>query len=310
MALTVSQIVAASYPAVLNEKRKAANQWAENAAMRAFQKQGFIKRVDFGTILEHTLDYRRNSGVTTLANDFDQVSLAKVDVLTAAQFDPAQMSVPITWSKADEAKNPSQNQKIALVKTLLENGIESHDDKMEELIFGATENGFLGLQSLVPDSGQGSPGGINAAVETWWRNHTSDYASSGADIVATLATAFDDVIKGSGGQQPTLLVSGSEAHAIYEDTLTDNKRYVNIGEGDAGFKALMFRGCPWIFSQYGGTRIYGLNKSYRLNVSKDAFRTRGETIEIPAVNGYVTKLFTMFQATTDNKSRLLVITQA
>ncbi len=309
MAITVSQILSASYPAVLNEKRKPANQWAENAALRAFEKQGLVKRVDFGTVIEHTLDYRRNPGATTLANDFSEVSLAKVEVLTAAQFDPATASVPVTWSKADEAKNPSMNQKVALVKSLIENGITSHDDLVEEIIFGATQDGFLGLQTIAPDTASGDVGGIDAGLETWWRAWSDTYNSNGTDIIATLGEAFDETSKGSGGSQPSLIVSGSAAHAIYESVLTDDKRYVNIGEGDAGFKALMYRGTPWVFSQYGGTRIYGLGKNYRLNVSKDAFRTKGEVMEIPATNAFVMKIFSMLQATTDNRSRLFVLHQ-
>ena len=45
MALTIGQLAAASYPAVLAEKRKGANQWNESAAMRELEKQGAVKRL-------------------------------------------------------------------------------------------------------------------------------------------------------------------------------------------------------------------------------------------------------------------------
>lgn len=40
MALTVGQLAAASYPAVLAEMRKATNNWAANAALRTLEKGG------------------------------------------------------------------------------------------------------------------------------------------------------------------------------------------------------------------------------------------------------------------------------
>ena len=40
MALSIEQIAAASYPGILAEMRKGANQWAENAALRVLEKMG------------------------------------------------------------------------------------------------------------------------------------------------------------------------------------------------------------------------------------------------------------------------------
>jgi hypothetical protein len=45
--LTIAQIVAVSYPAVLAEMRKTHNQWAESAFMGELQKQGFVVPVHY-----------------------------------------------------------------------------------------------------------------------------------------------------------------------------------------------------------------------------------------------------------------------
>jgi hypothetical protein len=308
--LSISQILAVSYPAVANEMNKPMNQFAESAFLRELEAQGGIKRIGMGPTIEHTLDYQRNPGTTFLATDLESTSLAKTDVLTAASYTPGQCSVPIVWSKGDDAQNPSENQKVALVKSLLENAFTSHDDLIEENLFGTSNDGFLGLQNIVPDSGQGSPGGINAGTETWWRNYVGTYLSNGTDIEAQLTTAWNTAAKGSGGAAPTLLVSGSAAQALYEGALQVFQRFIDTKEADGGFKKLAFKTSRYVFSQYGGTRIYGLNpKFYRLNVSKDAYREKGETIEIPNANGYVCKLYSMLQATTNNKSRLFLIHQ-
>lgn len=308
---SISQILAASYPAVVNAMKKPANQFAESAFMKALDEAGAIKRVSFGTVIEHTLDYQRNPGASFLASDLEPTSLTKTEVLTAAQFDPGQLSVPIVWSKADEAKNPSENQKVALVKSLLENAITSHDDLVEEALFDVATDGFLGLQSVIPDSGQGSVGGIDASTDVWWRNYSSTYAADGSNIEAQMSKAYNTAAKGTGGSAPSLLVSDGDTQGIFEGSLTPNQRFVNSGKADAGFTSLAYKNAKYVFSQYGNTRIYFLNpKHLFLNVSKEAYRQLGETIEIPNANGFVRKIYTMIQLTTPNKSRLSLLTQA
>src|SRR3990167_1834697 len=128
MPLTISQISAASYPAVLAESRKPTNNWAANAALRALEKSGFIQRVALGPTIEVPIDYRSNPDTAVLVGDQDTAALVKTEVLTAASYDIAQMNVPVTWTRGDETKNPSDTQKVALVRALLENGITSHDE--------------------------------------------------------------------------------------------------------------------------------------------------------------------------------------
>ncbi len=310
MAITINQILSVSYPAVIAAKKKPANQWAESAFMRELERTGGIKRVSFGPTIEEPLDYQRNPSATFLTTDLQATSLQKTEVLTTASYTPASLGVDMLWSKGDEAMNPSENQKVALVKAIIENALESHDDKIETALFSTSTEGFLGLQTLVPDSGQGTVGGINAAVEVWWRNFSGTYLAAGTNIVASLATAFNTAAKGSGGSQPSLIVSGAAAQAIYEGTQAGLRQYIDTKEADAGFKTLAYKDARWIFSPAGGTRIYGLNpKHLSLKVSKEMFRDRGETMELQNGHGYVSKLYSMLQATTNNKSRVFVLTQ-
>lgn len=309
----ISQILAASYPAVLNEMRKPANQWAESAFMRELERRQAIKKVSMGPTLEHTLDYQRNPGTDFLATDLTTTSLAKVEVLTAAEYTPGQISVPVVWSKGDDAKNPSENQKVAFVKALLENGITSHDDAIEEGLFTTSTDGFLGLQTILPDAGEGTVGGIDASTDAWWANPNGEYSAAGADLVAALTTVWNSAAKGSGGAAPDCIVTGQAAHAIYEGTQEDRIRYIDTKEADGGFKMLAFKSARMVFSQYGTTRFHGLNLKkgmFKLNVSKQYFRDKGETVEIPNANGFVCKIYSMLQFTTNNKSRGFTVTQS
>lgn len=309
MSLSISQIVAVSYPAVLADMRKAANQWSESAVLREFERQGVVVRKSLGPTIEAPLDYRRNPGTDFLATDLTPTSLVKTEVVTAASFTPAELSVPVVWSKGDDMKNPSENQKIAFVKQLLENAINSHDDAIEEALFAATAtDGFNSLRVLVPDNGQGTVGGIDSGTETWWRNPNGDYASNGTDLESVFTTQFNNAAKGSGaGLAPKFMVSGSEPHALYESTQIANQRFVNTSELDAGFKVLAFKTARYVFSQYGGERVYFLHpRCISMVASKQYFRDRGETNEIDDANGFVTKIYSGLQLVTSNKSRLAV----
>ena len=314
MSLSIEQIAAVSYPAVLAEMRKAANQWAENAALREMEKQGVIDRINLGATIEAPLDYRVNPDTAVLASDQDEASLVKTEVITAASYNVAQISVPVVWTKGDDAKNPTETQKVALVKQLLENGINSHDDLIEQLIFTSSTAGgdeFNGLDNLVATSGTGTVGGIDASVETWWKNYSDTYTDA-TDIEATFTTAFNKASKGSGSSlQPKFMISGVSPHVMYESGLQTLQRFSDSAEADAGFKVLLFKGCRYVFSQYGGTKVYFLNpKNYNIVVSKQYFRDKGNTVEIPAQNAFVFKIYSALQAVTNNRSRLAMVDAA
>jgi hypothetical protein len=299
-------MVAVSYPAVLADKRKAANQWAESAFMRELERQGAVKRVSLGATIEAPLDYQRNPGTAILATDLQPTSLSKTEVLTSASYDIAEISAPIVWSKKDEVQNPSQNQKIALVASLLENGLDSHDDIIEQALFQTSTNGFLGLNTHVTIAGTGSDGGIDAGTFTFWANQHNQYTDD-TDIEAAFTTTWNQCAKGSGSKLvPTLMVSDGAQQALFEGTQQANQRYVDAEELKAGFKILAFKTARYVFSQYGSSvRVQFLNpKNFQLVVSKEYFRDRGDTQEIPNANGFVTKIYSAGQTVVNNRSRL------
>lgn len=309
MALSIKDIVAASYDAVLAEKRKPANQWAESALLRALDKQGFIKRMDLGATIETPLDYQINAGAGFLATDITSTSLSKTSVIGAASYSIAEVSVPIVWTKKDEATNPSTNQKIAYVKSLIENGIESHDDVVEAgLVAASATNGFESLQTIITEDGTGTIGGIVAGTDTMWKNKFKDYGTdTGATLLADLSTVFNDCSKGSGSaSQPSLVVTSATQFGVYESALTPNQRFVDERSANGGFKLLKFHDADVVFThKYTSDSFFFLNpKALQLVVSKDYFRQKGDVFEVDDANAYVTKIYSALQLVTNNRSRL------
>lgn len=305
MGLTIGQILAVSYNDVINEKRTPANQWAESALMRAFERQGFIKKEDMGNLLEWTLDYQRNPGTVIQTTDLQPLALSKTEVLTAGTSDIAEVSVPITWSRKDEIKNPSRNQKVAFVKSLLSNGIESHDDILEQSLFVANTNGFFGIPTHITTAGTGSDEGIDSSVNTFWRNQTNTYVDD-TDVESAITTTYNQCAKGSGAKLvPTLLVSDAATHALVEGTQQSLQRWTDGNEANMGFKVLKVKNMDYVFSQYGGTTIYLLNpRNFQLIVSKAAFRDLSETMPLQGQQGFYRTIYTACQTGTNNRSRL------
>jgi hypothetical protein len=304
----VSQIISASYNAVVNEARSAANQWTESAYMRELERQGGIDRVDFGASIEATLDYQANPGTAFLSTSLQPTSTTETEVVTSAVYSVAELSVPVNWSKKTEAQNPSTNQKIALVKQLVTNGLNSHDNAIEQAFFTTSTNGFLGLLTFMTTAGTGSAGGIDAGTDTWWANKQATYVDD-TDIESAMTSGWNSATKGSGSQlSPTIAVSDAATQAIFEGTQQANQRYVDTQELKAGFKILGFKTLRYVFSQFGTSSIFMSNpKNLSLKCSKAFFRDRGETQEFPNANGYTFKIYSALQFITNNRSRLAVV---
>lgn len=303
MALTIGQTLAVSYNAVLNNKR-AENQWSESAFLRALESMGGIDRRDLGAQIEATLDYQANPAGIITSTDLAPLSLAKTEVLTAAVFDISEVIEPITWSNKDEVQNPTRNQKVALVKSLAENAIESHDDKWERALLTTTTNGLLGLGTHVTAAGTGSDGGIDAGTNPFWRNQQSTYVDD-TDIEAAFTLVYNACAKGSGSTLvPTIMVSDGTTQALFEGTQQALQRWESQ-DLKAGFKALMFKTAKYVFSQYGTTSVYFLNtKNFTVVVSKGNFRLRQETIPLENAAGWTSRVYSAGQTVTNNRSRL------
>jgi hypothetical protein len=309
MALSIAQIVAASYNSVVAESRKPVNQWAESAFMRELERQGAIKTIPGGPQIEAPIDYRRNPGTAFLITDLDPMAMGKTDVVNTAIYDVAQLSIPVVWSKGDDAKNPEENQKVDFTKALLTNAMESHDDAIEQNIFGTVTNTFLGLQNLVDDAGNGVViGGINPATDSFWRNVNTTFSSTGTDMIAKLTLVWNQAAKGSGSNQaPSLLVSDAQTNATFEGTQQPLQRYVDVNEFNVGTKVLAFKTARYVFSQYGTARVYGLNpKTFHIVFYKGANKQKGDTQEIDNGNGYRFFVYTMLQAIVRARSRCFI----
>lgn len=300
----ISQILTASYPAVLAKMKTAENQWAESALMRELQRQGGIKTMSLGPTIEAQLDYRRNPGAAFASSDLAAFTTTKTEILLGASYTPAEIVVPMTWSNMDEVMNPSENQKVALVKQIITNAVTSHDDLLEQYLFATSTNGFLGLLTHVVDAGTGIDGGIDSSTETWWRNQQGTYVDD-TDIEAAFTSVWNACTKGTGGKSPSFMVSDASTQSVFEGTQQANQRYVDSQDMKAGFKTIAFKTSRYIFSPYGTSRVIFLNgDNFQVVASKEFFRNKREPQALEAQTGTRSVLYSALQTVTNNRSRL------
>lgn len=311
MAIPMEQIASVAFQKIEAEMNKPQNQWSSTAAMQAMKRAGFFSNEDLGNGIEVPVDYRQNPDVAVLAADDDATNFLKTETITSATYSIGQFNVPVKVYRGDEVKTPSVSQKIDFLGSLLENAYRSHDDLFEQLIFTSSTAGgdeIQGLNDLVPTSGQGTVGGINAAVETWWANPSSTYVDE-TDIQAAFTSIYNTIAKGSGADEvPKLILSGATPYALFESTQTAIQRWGDQREVNVGFQTLKFKNADYVFSQYGGNNIYFLNpKSYKCKVAKGHYRDKGPWRDIPGANGRYFMLYTAMQNIVTQKSRLGVL---
>lgn len=301
----ISQLLSVSFPLIVAEKKKAANQWAESSFLTELEKQGGIVRKALGSTIDAPLDYQRNQGAVFQTTDLQALSMTKTEVVTSATYEIAELTAPMVWSKKDEATNESETQKIALTAQIANNGLNTHDDFLEQYLFATSTFGFLGLLTHIADAGTGTDGTIDSSTSTWWRNQQATYIDD-TDIEATFTTVWNACAKGSGSKlQPTIMVSDGATQALFEGTQQTNQRWAAGDNLNAGFKVLKFKNANYVFSKNGGTRVFFLNpKVFQLIVSKSHYKLQGDVQEIPNANGYISKIYSALQTIVTNRSRL------
>lgn len=102
--MTIAQLFTIAFPAVLNEYRKG-KPWAD-------------PELNYLTLNTDRLKIMRIAGA--------QVEIP-MDPGPNKVVNVSQISAPCVWVDADDLANPRENQKIDLVKRLIENVIRSHD---------------------------------------------------------------------------------------------------------------------------------------------------------------------------------------
>lgn len=205
------------------------------------------------------------------------VDITPPEAITTAKYDWKWVAGSIVRFLTDDNMNRGQAQIMNRVNTDLTNLKLSLIDKLETMVAGLGDgNGgldILGIQSIVkndpttnPASPPGNIGGIDAAINTFWRNKQRTWSVVGlptgdSDIAFNFRILYN--LCSVGNDHPSLILTEVSQYERYEASLTSILKPVNKEMNDLGFEALRYKGAALTFGpSMPANQAYFLNERY------------------------------------------------
>lgn len=270
------------------------------------KKNGGMLTLDGGRNIEVTLDFKLNPNFTS-SSESETLPTSGVDTVDAATFEWRAHTGTIRWDEMELFQCSGESAKYDYLANKIENAINSHKDDISDALVGdGTGNSskdINGLQNLVKDDpSSGSPGGINRATYSWWRNQAVSGAQTSTafdNLRARMRSTYNDCSKGFNGNHPKVIASGLDAFQGYESLLVANERITSKTTGDAGFRngTLTFKGADIGYDEkISDARMYFLNPDgIKLVVGKGHYMKQSKEIESINQLSYVKKFHTFLQ---------------
>lgn len=253
----------------LIRKRLADNIFKANPLAAWLLMKGRVKTANGGKRIDEPLMYAVN-GTVQAYKGYDRLNVFPTEELTNAQFSWRQAAASISLSGLEDLQNAGEAQVFDLLKTKIKIAEMSLRQWLaEKLVATSTTKDpvrdFLGLDELIEDvagSSQSTIGGIDAAVETWWRNYYADTSGTALSTSTSLlnkylGAAYLSVTKGL--SKPDLILTDQVMFQRYED---DNRQYLRLMDTklmDIGFDNIKFKGATMMWDENvpSGTNITG-----------------------------------------------------
>jgi hypothetical protein len=267
----------------LREHRKtiADNVSNHNALLMRLNSAGNLSVLDGGYEIVEPLDYAENATFQRYSG-FETLNISASDVISAAKYDWKQSAVHVVASGLELRQNAGRNQLISLARARLSNAIRTFRNNHSTDVYsdGTASNQMNGMQALVSDAGTGTVGGIVSGTFTFWKNIVQSAASplQGGGAITVSKTTFQSLMLPlwltltRGQDRPNLIVADDTYFTFYEESLTDNKRYMASDEGKGGFISLKYKTADVIYDDACPDKhMYFFNTDYlKLVAHRDA----------------------------------------
>mgnify|MGYP003572004237 CR=1 FL=1 len=236
-----------------NRSKKVADNVTKNSAILAKMKMsGKIKTFSGGHKIIQELSFAEN-GNSGWYSGYDTLPTAASDVISAAEYNIKQAAVPVVISGLERLQNSSKEAMIDLMDARLSVAEATMANLICDGLYsdgtGSAGKEIDGLGSLVVvDPTTGSPGEINRATWTFWRNQVSDNtaaAVTSSTIQGLWNALWADCSRGS--DSPDLILCDDTVWAKYVASLQAQQRFTSPEVGNLGFPSLKFMGADVIF---------------------------------------------------------------
>mgnify|MGYP000007543775 CR=1 FL=1 len=285
-----------------------------NALYRMMGKNKKVRTESGGLTIAIPLEYANNLTYQRYSG-LDVLNTAQSDVITAAEFQWRQIAIHVIASGREMRINNGPEQIVKLAKARVKNAMHSFANNFSVDMYsdGTLANQIGGLQLLVSDAGTGTVGGIDSASWQFWQNKVQSAAAplqGGGGITPSKTTIQSLMLPlwialTRGGDMPDLIVSSDDYFQMYEESLTDLKRYIDVTEAQGGFEALKYKTAKVMFDGNSGmpaAHMYFLNTNYLEMVAHtDANLTVVEDQRPFNQDGSVTPILWMGNMTVSNR---------
>lgn len=288
-----------------------------NALLKYMMKRGNYRREDGGLTIVTPLDYNSNSTYQRYS-DWDVLSIAASDVISAAEYQWRQIAIHVVSSGRELRINSGDSRIINLAKSKIKSAIRTFNNNFSSDLYsdGSLSNQINGLQAIIADTNTNTVGGIDANTWPFWRNTVTDASDLSVTPSATtienslMLPTWLTVDRGP-DDQPDLIVADNTFYSYFEGSQTSLKRYSDQTKADGGFVTLKYKNADVIFDGNSGiptNHMYLINTNYlELVVHQDADLEVMEDMRPVNQDGSVTPILWMGNLTCSNRKLQAVI---
>jgi hypothetical protein len=238
----------------LREGKTADNATKTMALLDRLRRKGKVQPGGGGRTIVQELEVALNPWGGWYAG-FDLLSTNAFEPFSAAEYDWKQAYVPAVWNGREKLINQGKWATINLIEGRLKNSEKSLYDLVAQGVysdgtsFGGKQISGLGLY-VVTGNTTGTIGGIDRALNTFWRNQIVSVSVSAVtpNLAANNPSAFLAAMNSlaiactRGTDRPDLWIGDGLTYALYLNSLQPIQRITNPELGGYGFTNLKYYG--------------------------------------------------------------------
>lgn len=245
-----------------------------NPLLKSLDDQGLIRKFSGGYELRKPIMYN-DAAVGGFYAGFSAFNLDAIDDATAFRFAIKQAYEPVAISGRDRRANRDQAMLLDLAEMKMKAAISRLKNTVSTSLRGdGTGSGgleFDGIKKAVSTSpGSGTYGQIDRVSNTWARNLAVNVTLTAANVQEQITDAISQITRGD--ETPDLGLCDRTAWKFLHSSLTAIQRIqLPTKKATAGFRALSYDGCDFVFDGGFGSSVLETNSVRLLNTKYWSF---------------------------------------
>lgn len=245
-----------------------------NPLLKSLDDQGLIRKFSGGYELRKPIMYN-DAAVGGFYAGFSSFNLDAIDDATAFRFAIKQAYEPVAISGRDRRANRDQAMLLDLAEMKMKASISRLKNTVSTSLRGdGTGSGgleFDGIKKAVSTSpSSGTYGQIDRVSNTWARNLAVNVTLSAANVQEQVSDAISQITRGD--ETPDLALCDRTAWKFLHSSLTAIQRIqLPAKKATAGFRALSYDGCDFVFDGGFGSSVLETNSVRLLNTKYWSF---------------------------------------